>query len=214
MGGSLTATETTMELSNEQQWLEAYRSGDVEALGMLVEHTRRPLYAFILRLTSVQEAEEVFQEVWLRAVKNMDRYENRNRSILSWLFRIARNHVIDRSRKKRPDANLEDRSPGRSDSEGGTWYDRLPVSGLRPDAIVAGHDLGTRIAEAVETLPTEQREVFLMRTEGLLPFKEIASIQDTSINTSLARMHYALAKLRDYLSDDFDAFTMSQAPSS
>jgi len=194
-----------MEPSEEQAWLEAYRNGDVEALGKLVEHTRRPLYSFILRMTTPQEADEIFQEVWFRAVKNIMRYEDRNRNIMSWLFRIARNLVIDRARKKKPDFNLEDSGRG-PDADASTWYDRLAIGGLGPDTIVAGQDLGQRIAAAVATLPAEQREVFLMRTEGAVPFKEIAQIQDISINTALARMHYAIAKLRDKLVDDYQAF--------
>ncbi len=74
---------------------------------------------------------------------------------------------------------------------------------MGPDAQVAGHDLGRRMDAAVGGLPLEQREVFLMRMEGNLPFKTIAEIQKTSINTALARMQYALAKLREQLKEDY-----------
>lgn len=185
----------------EQQWLLAYRNGDIEALGQLVEHTRRPLYSFIHRMVKPQEAEEIFQEVWFRAVKNLHKYEEKN--IMSWLFRIARNLVIDRTRKKKADVNLED--PGLI-QDGGDWHGRLAAGGLGPAELVAGQDLGTRIANAVKELPAEQREVFLMRTEAHLSFKEISAIQETSINTALARMQYALAKLRDQLQGDYEAF--------
>ena len=61
---------------------------------------------------------------------------------------------------------------------------------------MADEDLGRRIARAVGSLPMEQKEVFVMRTYAGLPFKQIASVQRVSINTALARMQYAMAKLR------------------
>ena len=203
------------------EWLQAYRNGDVEALGNLVEHTRRPLYGFILRMTSSQhEAEEVFQDVWLRAVKNIMKFdaqhftthasgkssasENSDRvekKFLSWLFRIAHNRVIDRVRKRKPDFNLEDHREDQAD-----WHERLEAPALLPDHIASTRDLGNRIRDAVGTLPESQREVFLLRTDADLSFKEIARIQETSINTALARMQYALAKLRDLLREDYQHF--------
>lgn len=72
-----------------------------------------------------------------------------------------------------------------------------------PAETLEAQDLHQRIKKAVGTLPTEQREVFLMRMEADLPFKDIAKIQNTSINTALARMTYALDKLRKVLADDF-----------
>ena len=84
-----------------KQWLAEYRSGRTEALGRLVEHYRRPLFAFIYKMTEGgSEADEIFQEVWFRAIKNVERYEDQ--SFLSWLFRIAHNLIIDRARRKRP----------------------------------------------------------------------------------------------------------------
>mgnify|MGYP003324666721 CR=1 FL=1 len=68
-------------------------------------------------------------------------------------------------------------------------------------------DLSIRIGTALRTLPEEQREVFLLRTEADMPFKKIASLQKTSINTALARMQYALAKLREALQRDYEELT-------
>ena len=65
-------------------------------------------------------------------------------------------------------------------------------------------ETGVEIAQAVRQLPPEQREVFIMRVQGDLPFKEIARVQKVSINTALARMQYALSKLRDLLAEEYD----------
>lgn len=182
----------------EQVWLAEYRQGRVEALGHLVDHFRRPLYAFISRMMDGHvDADEVFQEVWLRAIKNLDRFNDEK--LLSWLFRIAHNLVIDRSRRAKPSASLD--APGVEDGE--PLGQRLAAPGLHPDAQTDGRDMGGRIAAAVARLPAEQREVFLLRMEGDMPFKDIAKMQKVSINTALARMQYALAKLREELRDDY-----------
>lgn len=182
-----------------KQWLGEYRQGHVEALGKLVEHYRRPLYAFLYKMLEGRpgDADEIFQEVWFRVIKNVDRYEDQ--SFLSWMFRIAHNLIIDRVRRQRPTIGMDE---GRE--EGLALEERLPSPRLTPDGEAAGRDVGRRIAAAVARLPREQREVFLLRTEADIPFKEIAKMQKTSINTALARMHYAVLKLRDELREDYE----------
>ncbi|MFH0907894.1 MAG: sigma-70 family RNA polymerase sigma factor [bacterium] len=184
----------------EVVWVAEYRRGNADALGRLVEHTRRPLFGFILRMMEGHaDAEEVFQEVWFRAIRHIDQF--RDRSFLSWLFRIAHNLVIDRARRARPAVDLE----AGAGEDGNAIENRVVSPAPSPDGVAAGRDLGRRIAEAVKRLPVEQREVFLMRTEGDIPFKEIARIQGTSINTALARMQYALNKLRTDLQSDYES---------
>ena len=184
----------------EREWIAEYRKGKVESLAPLVEHFRRPLYGFIVRMTeSVTDAEDVFQEVWLRAIRHMDSYHEKN--FLSWLFRIAHNLVIDRVRRQKPVVHFPE-SPFTTTST--RWEDRIPdTKNAAPDRQIAMRDVGPRIKAAVAKLPVEQREVFLMRMEGDLPFKEIARIQKVSINTALARMQYALNKLRQELKSDY-----------
>lgn len=183
-----------------KHWLAEYRKGHVEALGKLVEHYRRPLYAFLYKMLERRsaDADEIFQEVWLRVIKNIERYEDQ--SFLSWLFRIAHNLIIDRARRARPTVDLSHGS-----DDGFSLEERLPSNKLGPEFEVAGRDIGIRITAAVARLPPEQREVFLLRTEGDVPFKEIAKMQKTSINTALARMHYAVLKLREELRGDYDS---------
>ena len=184
--------------SPEKAWLVEYRRGNVDSMGKLVEHFRRPLFGFILKMTEGREdAEEIFQEVWFRVIRNLDSY--REKRFISWLFRIAHNLIIDRARKARPMSDPHPVEPGQQDE----IETRIPSPGISPALQVEGRDLGRRIATAVGRLPQEQKEVFLMRMEGNLPFKEISKIQGTSINTALARMQYALAKLREELKTDY-----------
>ncbi|NCA81604.1 MAG: sigma-70 family RNA polymerase sigma factor [Opitutae bacterium] len=171
--------------------LAAYRKGDAEALGRLVEKYQRPLFSFLCRFAATPgEADEWFQETWVRAIQHMNIFRQKN--LLSWLFRIAHNLIIDQARRKKPACSLD--APVAEN--GAPLSDFVPSPFPSPADEAAGRDLGRHIEAAAATLPVEQREVFWLRMAAGLPFKEIARIQRTSINTALARMQYALAKLR------------------
>lgn len=180
-----------------REWVARYRKGQIDALGELVEMYRCPLYAYILRMTEGQDdADEIFQEVWFRAIRSFPKYKNDK--LISWLFRIAHNLVIDRARKKKPGKSLDaPREDGSAES------DHHPSLGPTPDAQTAASDMGRRIQEEVGQLPPDQKEVFIMRTEAQLSFKEIARIQKVSLNTALGRMHYAVGRLREALAGDY-----------
>lgn len=173
--------------------LTRYRAGDPNALDALIEQYRRPLYGFILNMTNRPgDADDVFQDVWLRALRNMDKYENHG--FLSWLIRIARNLIIDRFRKRQPEVSYE-----QENEEGCSMEDTLADHRRGPDDNLAIDDMALSIRNAVGELPEDQKEVFLMRIEAELTFKDIAIIQGVSINTALARMQYALTKIRTKL---------------
>lgn len=182
-------TKTDMEL------LKAYRRGDVNALEALVGRHRSALYGYVFNMTrDTNEADEVFQEVWLRVIRKQTAYHGGNFG--GWLMRIARNQVIDRARKRKPDVSLD-----AATDDNHALLERIPGDAPSPDRELEHRELGERIAAATAALPEEQREVFTLRTQAGLTFKEIARIQKTSINTALARMQYALAKLRPVLAD-------------
>ena len=181
--------------------IKRYLAGDANALEPLVEKYKRPLYSFIIKMTEGREdSDEIFQETWFRALKNLHKFKHKN--FLNWLFRIAHNLVIDRARRNSKNVSMQ-RSLG-GDGSDGTLEDHLAAPGINPAEEAGGNALGRRIADAVETLSPEQKEVFLLRMYGNVSFKEIAKIQKCSINTCLARMQYALTKLRSILKEEYD----------
>jgi RNA polymerase sigma-70 factor (ECF subfamily) len=192
-----------MEELNLEQLLQQYRNGDIQALGRIVDQTRVPLYRFIYGLVrNPHVAEDVFQDTWIRAIKGLHRYQSDR--LLSWLFRIARNRVIDLSRKKKPDYSLQ-QPLASGEASSATLETFIQNKDRGPAQDVHNRELALRIRDAVDSLPDEQREVYLMRTEADLPFKVIAVTQNVSINTALARMQYALRSLRQLLADDYES---------
>lgn len=188
-----------MNETEDSKLVQRYRDGDAAALGELVELHRRMLYGYIVNMVQGRDdADEIFQEVWMKVIRKIHLYRDRNFG--GWLVRIARNQVIDRGRKRRPVSSLD-----ADTSAGSPLIDLMSDPGeLGAADTAAATDLGVRIQAAVAALPEEQREVFVLRTKADMPFKEIARLQKTSINTALARMQYALKKLREGLSDQYE----------
>lgn len=183
-----------MEEYSDYQLICSYLAGNESAFETLYYRYRRVLYAYLNGLLPDRQAEadEVFQLAWIKVVDQLKNYRDQG-CFSAWLFRIARNLLIDRFRKNKTDAAMVE-----LDREDVPLVAAPP--GSEPWRSLDEADLETVIRAALAELPQEQREVFLMRSHGELPFKEIAKVQQCSINTVLARMQYALKHLRAKLS--------------
>lgn len=195
--------ERTTTGVDEATLLEAYAErGDVEALGRLIEAYRKPLRGYIARhATGEADAEECYQETWLRALRGLERF--RREHFGAWLFRIARNWLIDEGRRKKPAASLD--VPA-GEAGGTTLGETVAAEVARPDEASERRDLGSRIRVASQELPEAQREVFWLRMETGLSFREIAAVQGCPLGTALARMRRALEKMRELLADEWRDF--------
>jgi RNA polymerase sigma-70 factor, ECF subfamily len=183
----------------DAQLVARYRGGEVAALEELVNRHQRALFGYILQITAGRDdPDDVFQEVWIRVIRNAGAYRQGN--FLGWVVRIAHNLVVDRARRRKPEVSLD-----QEDGYGRTMESQLHAADPGALQQLAAGDLGRGIQRALAVLPEEQREVFVMRTQLELSFKEIAGIQGVSINTALARMHYALKKLRKILRSDYES---------
>ncbi len=187
-----------LEELEDMELIVRYKRGNVSALDVLVTRYRRQLFGYILNMSvNASEADEIFQEAWLKVIRKIGLYRHKN--FLGWLVRIAHNVIIDRSRRRKPNVSLDAESAG-----GGSLGATLADKGPAPMDGIENRDLGQAISRAVAMLPDEQKEVFLLRTKAEISFREIAEIQGTSINTALARMQYALGKLREPLRESYN----------
>lgn len=182
------------DLKSDADLLAAYVKGHVACLDFLVGRYRQALFSWFLGMTgSRSDAEDLFQEVWIRIIRNADRYKDV--SFRAWMWQIARNLLIDFRRKRKPDLSLDDVE----DEEDQPLLETLIAPDASPREIVERTDLARRAMQAVGKLPAVQREVFLMRTQGDLSFNEIAKVLKIPLNTALGRMHDATTRLRQLL---------------
>lgn len=181
-----------------------YQRGDRAAFGELLRRHQKPLYNFALRhCRSPAVAEDITQESFLRVVQRAAEFKHEAR-FTTWLYTIARNLCVDHGRKMkhRRHASL-DASVG---SEGDPPRPLLDIVGDpspagQLDRAAEWSTMRQSIVEAVEGLPEDQREVFLLREVASLPFKEIAEVTGATENTVKSRMRYALERLRMALSE-------------
>ncbi|MFH2203971.1 MAG: sigma-70 family RNA polymerase sigma factor [Elusimicrobiota bacterium] len=171
-------------------------SRNPDAVRKLIGRYQRPLFSYLYhRMTDVSAADDVLQEVFVKVWKNRDAYEARG-SLAGWLFTIARRTALDHEDKirRRRTASLDA-------AEGIGERERYADSAVGPERLADSSAMGARIDAAVAALPEDQREVFLLREYGGLSFAEIARETGCPLGTALARMRYAVLKLRDKLGD-------------
>jgi RNA polymerase sigma-70 factor (ECF subfamily) len=184
---------------SDERLLSAYRKGDIEAFETLLHRYRIPLFNVVLR--SVRDrgrAEEIYQDVWMRVIERAGDFRG-DAKFSTWLYAIARNQCIDHQRKMkfRRHASLD----ATRDPDSASLADRLADGGPSTERLAAGRRMQERIAAAVETLPDDQREVFLLRQLQGMPFAEVAEIVGVSVPTAKSRMRYALERLQRALAD-------------
>lgn len=186
---------------SDQDLVTRYRDGDVSALEELIERHGDSVFGYISGMTGNRyEAQEIFQDTWLKAIRKLDRYKHKN--FKGWITRMARNIIIDRSRKHKALLLLDN-----EDRNGATGVEKLASKIKSPAENAANRQMAELANQALMTLPHAQREVFLMRVQQDMAFKEIAQIQKVSINTALARMQYAVTKLRKELFEPIQELT-------
>ena len=164
-----------------------------DELARWLEEFKGPLHSFLRRMAGDSAADDLFQEVFVKALGAAKTYEDRKRPA-AWLFTIARRLALDHLRRARPEVSLD-----QSAEEGASWAETLPGKDPRPEAELESGETNARIMAAIDSLPLDQREVFLLREHGGLSFKEISGALGIPLNTALGRMHYAVAKLRRIL---------------
>ena len=144
------------------------------------------------RVTDPRDAEDVLQDVFTELVE-ANQLLMPIEHVSGWLFRVARNRIIDLFRRKKGE---------RLDLE-----DLLPSPDAGPDAEFARGALLEELEAAIAELPAEQREVFVAHEIDGKSFKEMAAASGVSINTLLSRKRYAVLHLRERLQRIYDELT-------
>ncbi len=157
------------------------------------------------RVPDPRDAEDILQEVFYELVE-ANRLLMPIEHITGWLFRVARNRIIDLFRKKKP-ASFSDAAVANDDEELLRLEDLLPSPDAGPDALYARSVLLDELEGALDELPDEQREVFVGHEIEGRTFKEMAAETGVSVNTLLSRKRYAVLHLRERLQSIYDEST-------
>jgi len=165
------------------------------------EHGSR-LFSFIRnRVSDLEDAQDILQDVFYEFTE-ISRTEEPVNQVASWLFRVARNKIIDKYRKKKTD-RLDDIKLNHQPNEEENYFlsELIAADGLNADDQFDNSMLMMAIEDALSEIPKEQREVFTMHELENKSFKEISELTGASVNTLLSRKRYAVQHLRKRLNN-------------
>ena len=155
------------------------------------------------RVRDPRDAEDILQDVFAELVE-ANSLLMPIEHVTGWLFRVARNRIIDLFRRKRPETTVEIGVGDEGETLG--LDELLPSADAGPDALFARRLLLDELAAAVGELPPDQRLVFIAHEIEGRSFKDLAAETGTNINTLLARKRYAVLRLRERLRRTYDDF--------
>jgi RNA polymerase sigma-70 factor (ECF subfamily) len=186
------AHEVGSPVVNDEALLERLRRGEAAAGDALVERYCQPLLRYLQRVAGDQVAEELHQQTWLSVLDHIEKFDptSGGGGFKAWLFRIATNKANDlwrsRGRERAAKAGL-----------------RLVVDEEGPNAShrIESSEQADKLKRAIAQLPEPQRQVLMLRYYSNMKFVEIAQTLGCPLNTALGRMHKAMLKLKDLMSE-------------
>ena len=176
-----------------------------DSIGEIVQENGKKLLEFIRhRVREPEEAEDIFQDVMIELTQSY-RLMQPIEKMAAWLYKVARNKIIDNYRKKKP-TRLDDQLVFRKSDESEHLYlqDLLQSSSQSPDSDFDQALIFEAIQLALSELPAEQREVFIQHELEGKSFKEMTEETGLSTNTLLSRKRYAVLALRNKLQFLYD----------
>ena len=180
-----------LQSMSDQDLVNQYLHGQESSLEELIRRHKSKIYTSIYLLVKDSYlAEDIFQDTFIKVINTLKAGKyNEEGKFLPWVIRIAHNLVIDHFRK-------EKRTPVVTTVEGFDIFEVLKFYDESAEDRIIREQTHRDLRELIHLLPSEQKEVLIMRHYGELSFKEISEITNVSINTALGRMRYALNNLR------------------
>lgn len=179
------------EKVSDKELVSQYLRGKEEALEILINRHQERIFTYIVSLVKDRQlAEDIFQDVFIKVVNTFKRGKyHEEGKFLPWIMRISHNLVIDTFRKLK-------RNPHIDCGETFNIFDTIKQDEPNAEEKLVWEQMNGVVADCIQELPEEQRQVLEMRHFADLSFKEIAEETGVSINTALGRMRYALINLR------------------
>jgi RNA polymerase sigma-70 factor (ECF subfamily) len=173
---------------SDAELIRRWRGGDTRAATQLVERHAQAVARFVASAGERDEVDEVVQDTFVRAFGALDSFRG-DSSFRTWLFTIAKRLVLDRRRAER-----------RSRIVASVAEDDAVIQFNALDAMVADESL-QRVRAAVESLSPKQREVFTLRVEQGLSYKDIAELIGSTEGATRVHYHNAMRAVKEFLDD-------------
>ena len=158
------------------------------------DYSKRLLGFIRKRVANEADAEDILQDVFYQLAGNTQPIEQ----LTAWLFRVARNRIVDVKRKHKPEL-LDDLYASKGDDDMLGWTDLLTDLDNTPESTYLRSIFWETLYAALDELPAEQKQVFVLNELEGVPFKDIAEQTGQTVNTLLSRKRYAVLHLRERL---------------
>jgi RNA polymerase sigma factor (sigma-70 family) len=168
------------------------RGGNIASI--IGDYSKRLMGFIRKRISNEADAEDILQDVFYQLAGNTQPIEQ----LTAWLFRVARNRIVDVQRKRKPEL-LDDLYPSSSEDDVLGWVDLLSDLDDTPETTYLRNLFWETLNAALDELPAAQKEVFVLNELDGVPFKEIAAQTGATVNTLLSRKRYAVLHLRERL---------------
>ena len=185
----------SLQILADQELISLYLSGNEGAFAQLLKRHKDRLFRYInSKVRDADLANDIFQDAFMKVIMTMKSGNyNEEGKFLPWLMRISHNLIIDHFRKTNKVRFL---SESRTLNEEFTIFHKLSSDEKNYLEDRCETELESQMLGLLDHLPTMQREIIQMRIFQDMSFKEIAEMEDVSINTALGRMRYALINMR------------------
>ena len=187
--------------TDDDALMRAFAAGDARAFERLYARHQAALYRFVRRVLGsacAAQADEVFQDAWLKVVQSRERWQPQGASFRTWLFTLAHHRAIDCLRKSGRELSVDAASTAAEPWEpaGDPWKDwPAAEAGDAADGLF-WRSAGQRLLDCLENLPAAQKSAFLLHHEDGLTLAEIAGALGLGFETAKSRLRYAMSKLR------------------
>jgi RNA polymerase sigma factor (sigma-70 family) len=187
----------TEAVDSDEALMLRYAAGDVRAFEALYLRHEMKVWRYLYRsVCNHATADELMQDVWFAVAQAASRYQPTAR-FTTWLFTLARHRMIDRHRRAEPHHRRE-----LMHEQGERCIEQLAAEARdEPSQRAQSTQHTDALIMAVEQLPPEQREAFLMQAEGDLSIEEISAATGVSFETVKSRLRYARSKLKQILQE-------------
>ena len=189
-----------MKTQTDSQLITQYQNGDENSLSLLIKRHKKDLFSFIYyKLMDEDLANDIFQDTFIKIIVTLKegRYKEENKFIL-WTKRIAHNLIIDHFRLQSKNIKISETS---YENEEFSIFDIIKEPESNIEDRLIDKQINDDLLRMLVILPDNQQEVIKLRFFDFLSFKEIADHTDTSINTTLGRVRYALINLRKIMEE-------------